>query len=68
MENKLFIIKKNINRFREGDIVKSFINQKYKNKTLITNFKVIGKWPCCGCNRYNVEYVENKYLEFLDNE
>lgn len=66
MENELYIINQNIEGFIEGEIVLAFNTQPYKNKKAITNYKVIGKWSCCGCNKYKQEIIENKYLIYLD--
>lgn len=63
---KLFIIKENTQGFKEGEIVKSFNTQPYYHKTVVTNYKIIGKWSCCGCNKYKSESVLNKYLIYLD--
>lgn len=49
-----------------GEIVKSFMTQPYNHQRVVTNYKVIGKWACCGCNRYKEEAIENKYLDYLD--
>lgn len=68
MENKckLYVLNQNIKGFQVGEIVKSFVTQPYKHQRVVTNYKVIGKWSCCGCNRYKEEAIENKYLDYLD--
>lgn len=65
MENNLYAMKCDDQGFKEGDIVMAFIRQKYKSKTMVSNWEVIGKWPCCGCNKYKQELIDNKHLEYI---
>lgn len=65
-EPKLYVVKRNTEHFFEGEIVESSKVRRYKTKTSVTDHKVIGKWPCCGCNKIKSELIPNKYLEYLD--
>jgi hypothetical protein len=62
---KLYVVKKNTESFFEGEIVESSRIRRYKTKTWVTDHKVIGKWPCCGCNMIKSELITNKNLEYL---
>lgn len=64
-EPKLYVVKRNTEHFFEGEIVESSKVRRYKTKTSVTDHKVIGKWPCCGCNIIKGELIPNKYLEYL---
>lgn len=64
-KRKVYVVKRNTEKFREGDLVESSIYQRYKTKTSVTNNEVIGKWPCCGCNMIKWEFISNKNLQYL---
>ena len=67
MKTHIYIINKDIQGFKEGQIVqKTLYPLKSKTKTHVTNYEIIGKWPCCRCNRYRVETIQNKHLTYLD--
>jgi len=65
MENKIYSVKRNIKGFIEGDIVLAYKSQKFKTKRMVTNWEIIGKWSCCGCNKYKQELIDNKHLEYI---
>lgn len=65
MENKIYSVKRNIKGFNEGDIVLAYVRQKFKTKTMVTNWEIVGKWSCCGCNKYKQELIDNKHLEYI---
>ena len=63
--NKLYIVKKDTAEFKAGDIVESYKYQAFKTKTAVTDHKVIGKWPCCGCNMHRAEVINNNVLIYI---
>lgn len=66
----LFVIKYPVKNFDAGQIVEaseySFDYKNFITNTItVTNYKVIGVWPCCKCNKYYFDTVSLNDLEYL---
>jgi hypothetical protein len=62
---KVYMVKKDTAHFKQSDIVESYKYQPYVTKITVTDGKVIGKWPCCGCNMYRTEVISTRSLEYI---